>query len=160
MEQANQQSVDSEYFFKELDLIQGIITRMAGNSFQIKGWALTLIVGSMVLSQNPQHRLFAFIPLVAFWYLDAYYLQLEKCYRKLYEWTINNRPICRDNQFDLNAHDRFKKDVESISQIMRSKTLLWFYGVILILIVAFNWENIAEIFYLYVPKPIYSMQAS
>lgn len=32
-----------EYFFKEIDLIQGVINRMARNSFMIKGWSLTVV---------------------------------------------------------------------------------------------------------------------
>jgi hypothetical protein len=154
MDQPTQQSVDKEQFFKEIDLIQNVIARMAGNSFQIKGWALTLIVGSMILSPNPQQRLLAFIPLVAFWYLDSYYLQLEKCYRKLYEWTIKNRPISKDYPFDLNASSRFRKDVESNIRIMFSKTLLWFYGVAFVLTFALNWGNFIEIFFRYMPKTI------
>ena len=30
---------------KHLELIQGIINRMAGNSFMLKGWAVTLVAG-------------------------------------------------------------------------------------------------------------------
>ncbi len=108
----------------------------------------------MVLSPNPQQRLFAFMPLVVFWYLDAYYLHLEKCYRKLYEWTIKNRLICKDYLFDLNAYDRFRKSVDPIPRLMFSRTLIWFYGVVFALTIALNWGNIVEIFYRYVLRTI------
>ena len=31
-----------DIMFKEVDLIQGVINRMASNSFMIKGWSLTV----------------------------------------------------------------------------------------------------------------------
>lgn len=38
--------------FKHLDLIQGIINRMASNSFMLKGWAVTLMVGIFALASK------------------------------------------------------------------------------------------------------------
>ena len=35
---------------KHLEFIQGIITRMANNSFMLKGWAVTLVAGIFALS--------------------------------------------------------------------------------------------------------------
>ena len=35
---------------KHLEIIQGIINRMAGNSFALKGWAVTLIAGIFALA--------------------------------------------------------------------------------------------------------------
>ena len=36
----------NEELFKEIDLIQGCINRMANNSFLIKGWALSVFAGA------------------------------------------------------------------------------------------------------------------
>ena len=137
MDKPTNQVFDKEYFLKEIDLIQNIINRMANNSFLIKGWTITLVVVSMLLSINPLHKLFSLIPLVAFWYLDAYFLQLERQYRELYNWVINNRAKTNEYQFDLNSR-RFASNIESIPGVMLSVTLKWFYGVILILILLFN----------------------
>jgi len=131
-----------KYWFKELDIIQSIIKRMAKNSFQIKGWTITLVVGSMVLSTNPLHRKFSFIPCCVFWYLDAYFLQIERQYRKLWEWVILNRSKSDENLFDLKARDRFSKDVDNIFEIMLSKTLLPFYGITLLIIIILNCDLI------------------
>ena len=38
-----------KYLLKEIDVIQDIIKRLANNSFMIKGWALTLIVATLLL---------------------------------------------------------------------------------------------------------------
>jgi len=143
-----------EFYLKEIDLIQNIINRMSNNSFLIKGWALTLVVGSMVLSTDPQHRLYAFLPCIAFWYLDVFYLQSERHYRKLYEWVIINRPNNKEKQFDLNAKGRFGKDVSSKLRIMFSDSILPFYGTIFLLILLINWNELIKLIYLYLPKPI------
>ena len=73
---------------KHLEMIEGIIERMGNNSFQLKGWAVTLValVGGFA-SQGSDKRFFliAFIPLIAFWFLDAFYLQMERKYKILYK---------------------------------------------------------------------------
>lgn len=71
-----------------LQMIQGIITRMASNSFALKGWAVTLVAAIFALTWSNASRgflLIALIPILAFWALDAYYLNLERKNRKLYD---------------------------------------------------------------------------
>ena len=71
-----------------LQMIQGIITRMASNSFALKGWAVTLVAAIFALTWANVSRgflLIALIPIFAFWALDAYYLNLERKNRKLYD---------------------------------------------------------------------------
>ncbi len=125
-----------EYMMKEVDIIQDIIKRMAFNSFMIKGWAITLVVVSLLLKGVKYQIWIAFIPLLVFWFLDAYFLWQERMYRKLYEWVINNRLKTEEYLFDLNVY-RFKDQVESRFRIMFSITLGWFYGSIAILIVIY-----------------------
>ena len=125
-----------EYMMKEVDIIQDIIKRMAFNSFMIKGWAITLVVVSLLLKGVKYQIWIAFIPLLVFWFLDAYFLWQERMYRKLYEWVINNRLKTEEYLFDLNAY-RFKDQVQSRFRIMFSITLGWFYGSIAILIVIY-----------------------
>jgi hypothetical protein len=116
-----------QYMLKEIDIIQDIIKRMACNSFFIKGWAVTLVVATLILKGTKYQVLVAFIPLLAFWYLDAYFLWQEKMYRKLYEWVIRNRLETEEHLFDMNAY-RFRHEVDSRLRIMFSITLRWFYG--------------------------------
>ena len=61
-----------KFFVEELKIIQDIIKRMALNSFLIKGWAITLVVATLLLKGNKYQVLIAFIPLLVFWFLDAY----------------------------------------------------------------------------------------
>ena len=73
---------------QHLQMIQGIITRMASNSFSLKGWAVTLVAAIFALTWANINRgflLIALIPIFAFWALDAYYLNLERKNRKLYD---------------------------------------------------------------------------
>lgn len=125
-----------EYMLKEIDIIQGIINRMAHNSFMIKGWAITLVVVALLLQGTKYQVLLAFIPLLVFWFLDAYFLWQERMYRKLYDWVISNRLKTDQYLFDMNAY-RFKEAVQSRFRIMFSITLGWFYGSIAILIVIY-----------------------
>lgn len=73
---------------KHLEMIQGVISRMANNSFMLKGWAVTLVAGIFVLAGKDTDKLYflvAYIPVIVFWALDAYYLWQERLYRGLYE---------------------------------------------------------------------------
>lgn len=73
---------------RHLEMIQAVINRMASNSFVLKGWAVTLVAGIFALSsKNSQYIFFlvTYIPLIVFWFLDTYYLQLENKYRNLYD---------------------------------------------------------------------------
>ena len=129
-----------EVIHKEIDLIQNCISRMAQNSFLIKGWALTVVTVVLALMEKNIDPIYLclvlFIPLMAFWYLDAFFLQTEKMYRKMYEWVIDVRP---KNDFsllyDLNPH-RFKDKVDSKQKVMWSITLRIFYGIPLFMVIA------------------------
>ena len=124
------------YMLKEIELIQDVIKRMASNSFLIKGWAITLVVASLLLRGSRHQAMIAFIPLLMFWFLDAYFLWQEKMYRELYSWVVTNRLRTGEHLFDLNAK-RFEKIVQSKYRLMLSTTLIWFYGLIGALIVIY-----------------------
>lgn len=73
---------------KHLELVQGAITRMASNSFLIKGWTITLVAAIFALAAKDASLRFvlvALVPTIFFWGLDAYYLGLEGRFRSLYE---------------------------------------------------------------------------
>ena len=60
---------------RHLEMIQGVINRMAGNSFKLKGWAVTLVAGIFALASRDTDKLYfliAYIPIVIFWGLDSY----------------------------------------------------------------------------------------
>ena len=58
---------------KHLELIQGVINRMASNSFMLKGWSVVLVSALFALaaSQTKVHFVcLAIFPAAAFWVLD------------------------------------------------------------------------------------------
>lgn len=131
----------TEILHKEIDLIQSVITRMANNSFLLKGWLITLIAVILALSKDTilisditYLGIIICLPVFVFWYLDAFFLHKERCYRKLYEWVIQNRENSDEYLYSLN-YKRFEKDVQSIIRIMFSKTLSPFYGLTIIILV-------------------------
>ena len=126
-----------EFILKEIEIIQDIIRRMGFNSFMIKGQAITLVVVTLLLRGTEYQVWIAFIPMLVFWFLDAYFLWQERMYRKLYEWVINNRLKTEEYLFDMNAY-RFEGEVQSRFRIMFSITLGWFYVSIAILIVMYS----------------------
>lgn len=74
---------------EHLEMIQNVINRMGNNSFLLKGWAVLVIVAIFTFTGESNNDirciLFTNIPLIVFWGLDSYYLQLERKYRKLYD---------------------------------------------------------------------------
>jgi len=73
---------------QHLEFIQNIINRMNSNSFQIKEWMITIVSALLALyasSDNVTYVFVAIVPTLLFWYLDAYYLQLERKFRGLYD---------------------------------------------------------------------------
>ena len=121
-----------DFMIEELKIVQDIIKRLALNSFLIKGSTITLVVATLLLKGNKFQSLLAFIPIIVFWYLDAYFLWLERLYRRLYDWIRTNRLTTEEYLFDMN-YRRFIKDEQSRLRIMFSLTLGWFYGSIFVL---------------------------
>lgn len=129
-----------EVTHKEIDLIQNCITRMAQNSFLIKGWAITVVTVVLALMEKSIDPIYLclvlFIPLLSFWYLDAFFLQTERMYRKMYKWILVARPKNDfSNLYDLNPQ-RFKGQVDSRCKVMWSVTLRVFYGIPLLVVSA------------------------
>jgi hypothetical protein len=125
-----------ETLHKEIDLIQSIISRMANNSFLLKGWLVSLIAIILVLTKGIDmafYSLILFLPVMVFWYLDAFFLHKERCYRKLYDWVIENRENTEEYLYNLD-YTRFEGQVKKVYCIMLSRTLLPFYGLMVLIL--------------------------
>lgn len=109
--------MDNKY--KHMDYIQSAISRMASNSFYLKGWNITIIAAIIALSfKESDWRIYAcaLILNIVFWFLDSYYLKQEKLFRELYKKVslIND-----DNAIDFSMDTReFKGNVPAILCIM------------------------------------------
>ena len=122
---------DNEEFYKSLDYIQVIIERQATNSFKIKGWTVALVVVALLFRSDELQFLLAYIPLFGFWYLDAYFLHLERRYRALYARRIHNPPTRTGQVLSLSTD---KTLADPPSSLMLSRSLLSFYGIIFVLL--------------------------
>lgn len=124
-----------EIMIKHLEMIQGIISRMAANSFLLKGWSVTLVSAMFALSQSQKDIqifiLMALIPTVIFWILDAFYLRQERLFRFLYD-DVRKLETITDFSMDTSKH----QDKPSIKyhNVLFSNTLLQFYGSMIITI--------------------------
>ena len=119
---------NKKYTLEHLKLIQSVIARMANNSAQMKTWAVSLVTAVIALSglSNAPHFLVllaGLIPVIAFWWMDAKYLHIERCYIKLYYAVLENKDV---KEFDLD-YRKFEKKVDPVWKIMRSWSVIGFY---------------------------------
>ena len=80
---------------KHLEFIEQIVNRLAGNSFQMKGWNVALATAAVGFAaakdSHPRAAALAVVPAIALWFLDGYYLALETLYRDLYSSVDGGR---------------------------------------------------------------------
>jgi hypothetical protein len=112
---------------KHLDYLQATINRMAGNSFLLKGWAVTLTGALLALTfkQTDRHYLIVSVAvLLLFWSLDGYYLSRERKFIALY----NHVRLKVEELIDFSMDTRpFAKGC-GWPRCSVSRTLLLFYG--------------------------------
>ena len=114
---------------QHLQMIQDVITRMASNSFMLKGWAVTLIAGIFALASKDTNKLYfiiVYIPVIAFWALDSYYLLQERLYRALYDKIRQTAETGIDFSMKANTTE-FGSKTNSFWSCLKSKTEFWFY---------------------------------
>jgi hypothetical protein len=113
---------------RHLEMIQNVISRMASNSFLLKGWTVTLVVGLLAFANikemDSNFMFLALIPAGFFWLLDGYFIYQERLYIKLYEHvtTVENKDI----DFSLKA-EPYEDQAGSLADTILSNTLLIFY---------------------------------
>ena len=121
---------------KHLEFIQNVINRMANNSFIIKGWCITLAAALIALLEKKDidkcYIVFSFLPLLFFWFLDAFYLKTERQYRRLYTDISKKGKKEIDFSMDITLYK------ECYVEALFSRTLLPFYlplmGIVLVII--------------------------
>ncbi len=116
---------------KHLDFVQGVITRLARNSFLIKGWTITLAAAVLAVAVDRNEAgvaLLAFLPGLTFWGLDAYYLRQERLFRKLYEAAISPTGATAVYSMDSRPH---ASRVASWWRTLLAPTVLGLHGVVI-----------------------------
>jgi predicted permease len=123
---------------KHLEFIQSAIARMGNNLFLVKGWTITLVSALSAAAATKSSALYAAIamlPAIVFWALDGYLLSIERCLRDLYD-HVRQLP---EQQIDFSMDvSRFKnKRSNTTFGAMTSKTLLWYYVPIILVLLLF-----------------------
>lgn len=121
---------------KHLEFIQTTITRMNQNSFQIKGWMITIVSALLALYANSGNAVYIFIaivPAVVFWFLDAYYLQQERRFRGVYNDVAglsseDSRLEIRDFEMPIQKYQGGKY---CYINALFSKTMFPLYGMVI-----------------------------
>lgn len=78
---------DSVAVHSYLGILQNVISRMATNSSSCKTWCVSLVSAILVVivdKKMPDYAWIAFIPVLLFFLLDAYYLGQERAFRDVY----------------------------------------------------------------------------
>jgi hypothetical protein len=91
MTEINQFQENSAGVQAHLGITQSVIQRMASNSSSCKAWCITLVSAILVMvadKGHPQHALIGIIPTLLFYFLDSYYLALERSFRESYNSFI------------------------------------------------------------------------
>lgn len=122
---------------KHLEIIQQVISRMAANSFLIKGWSITLLSAILAIAiKEDTNNLMAvaFLPWAMFWVLDSFFLRQERLYRKLWD-KRRSEPQSSPTDFDMNT-SCVASQVGSWCEVAQSPTLKIFHGGLFCLIAA------------------------
>lgn len=128
-----------EKVIKHLEMIQGAINRLGGNSFLLKSWSMTALVAAMVLmvrqdTPNSYLALTLIVPIAGFWILDGYFLWQERLFRKVYD-EIRQQD---DTDFEMGILKHRKAPKCSWIASIFSVTLIIFYLIeILFILLAF-----------------------
>ncbi len=115
---------------KHLEMIQGVVNRLASNSFSIKQWTVALVSALFVLAVRADDYvllLISLVPVLAFWFLDSYYLWQERLFRTLYA----DISVTEESMIDFSMKYR---NTESYWDAFFSTTLLIFYCLLVTLV--------------------------
>ena len=131
-------SEESASVQSHLQIMQGVIQRMASNSTSCKAWCITIVSAILVLiadKNKPELAWLALVPSLLFLALDAYYLALEKAFRASYNSFIaklHNNQLYPEDLFSVIPKGNMSKhQIESI----KSFSVWGFYGALVLLVV-------------------------
>lgn len=83
-----------------INMLQGVINKMSGNCVSCKQWTVTIVAAMLVLLVDKKMQIpnawICLIPVVLFYYLDCYYLGLERLCISAQKTFIKN---VADNDF-------------------------------------------------------------
>ena len=134
-------SQDSSAVQTHLEIMQGVIQRMAENSRSCKVWCVTLVAAILVLvaqTGEPRHALIALVPTVLLLFLDSYYLALEGAFRRSYTKFVDKL-----HQGELSTCDIYRvvptgMGLTSVARCLGSVSI-WLFYLLLIVTILLAW---------------------
>lgn len=129
---------------KHLDILQGIIGRMASNSASCKNYCITMVGALLALEQVKKESnliFLALLPIISFAFLDMYYLYLETFSRgrynhfvKIWQETDDIKDFPKNEIFNVGKPETgYKVILESFYQA-KSISIFLFYGFLLLVV--------------------------
>jgi hypothetical protein len=121
---------------KYLDYLQAAITRIAGYSFLIKGWIITIT--TLIITVSLQQKTSHFYPIgilavAMFWVLDSYYLNTERGFRRLFNNAVAACQRDDPATFDMNPGP---VSFAALIRLMFRPVLLLVHGTLILLLIA------------------------
>jgi hypothetical protein len=128
---------------QHLEFIQSSISRMNENSFKIKNLAVLLATAVLAIyatNKSSNVLLVSIFPTIVLQILDAYYLQQERKFSGVYDDVAGLKSINNVKPYEMPIQKfTSKKDKKfGLVSAIFSKTILWFYFLIIIVLVIFN----------------------
>lgn len=123
----------NEQTIAHMNMIQGVVTRLETNCFTLKAMAMTIAAALLAFIgtlENPNwvYPIAAILPIIVFWIMDAQYLRLGRCFRRLFD-TVRKHECKEPFSMDISNHIKAEK---SVFKIMFTWSAASFYGIILV----------------------------
>lgn len=113
---------------RHLEMIQGVINRIAGHKPQFKGWFITLIVAINILDTSKfvenQFILMLLIS-ISFLCISSYYLYLERLYIELFNKVRKAEEV--DFSMDISG---FRKNKEYIYSLFSISNFIYYVAIV------------------------------
>lgn len=130
-----------------LGVLQSIIQRMAANSTSCKAWCITLVSAVLVIGAervSGNAVFIAFIPTLLFATLDAYYLSLERHFRKTYAEFVRKLQSAELEHRDLYEIGPAAVPMSNILSTLKSLSIWPFYAMLSIMILGAKFVVLAD----------------
>lgn len=150
-----------------LQMMQDNITRMASNSANCKSWMVTLVaafcaIGCSIDALNGW-IIIAIIPVIVFWHLDTFYLNLERKMRnRELDFILNMKGGHGSDAYKNSIYNFAPMPLESLTEDQKKKGYvktsdrafsksilpfyLWVIVAIVIISIVLNWTSILRLF--------------
>ena len=134
MDESQRFGPESNAVRTHIEIMQGVISRMGDNSRSCKIWCVTLAAAILFLSSRTDEAndvLIALAPAFLFWFLDSYYLSLERAFRRSYGAFVKKVRGGEARVSDLYVVDPSGSVIRGVFWAMfRSVSVLPFYAMV------------------------------